>query len=191
MKANRPQIIVIGGSAGALEPVMLFLKTLPATVDVPIVLVMHIPPRPPSLLPDLLSKLSARRVVEPDDKEPLTPGTVYVAPPNYHLMIDRSGAFSLSVDDLVNFSRPSVDVLFECAADAYGAGVIGIVMSGANNDGAGGLARIVERGGTAFVQAPESSAYPTMPAAALERVPTATALAPEQLAHAVVRETQS
>lgn len=180
-------LFVIGGSAGALEPLMEILAALPATVAMPIAIVIHLRPSQPSLVPSLLARETARRVCEADDKEPLVPQTIYVAPPNYHILIERSGSIALSVDSPVNFSRPSVDVLFESAADAFGSRVIGLLLSGANADGAAGLQRIAESGGVALVQSPETAAYPAMPTAGASLVPAARALAPSEVAAFLAR----
>ncbi|MBX3186532.1 MAG: chemotaxis protein CheB [Labilithrix sp.] len=165
--ARTTEAIVIGGSAGALEALDGMLPALPSRFSVPVVLVLHISPAKPSLLADVLGRKSALPVKEPNDKEPVASGAIYVAPPNYHLLFERSRTFSLSVDELVHFSRPSIDVAFESAADAYGAGLVGVLLSGANEDGARGLARVKAVGGRTFVQAPETASSPEMPEAAL------------------------
>jgi two-component system, chemotaxis family, protein-glutamate methylesterase/glutaminase len=180
--SRKPEIVVIGGSAGALEPLLDIVRTLPRELTAPVAVVLHMGARQPSQVPYLLGRVTTRPVREPDDKEPLVPGTVYIAPPNYHMLIERSGSIALSVDEPVNFSRPSIDVLFESAAEAYGAGVVGLVLSGANHDGAQGLRRIAEAGGVALVQAPASAEHAVMPAAALECVPRAHQLAEAAIA---------
>ena len=169
--------IAIGGSAGALEPLFEILRPLPVSVACPVVVVMHVLPNQPSLLPALLQKACPQRTVrEPEDKEPLEAHTIYVAPPNYHLLIERDHTLAMSVDDPVNFSRPSIDVLFESAADAFGARIAGVLLSGSNADGAAGLARIAHHGGIAIVQA--QADYPAMPEAGRRLVPAARALTP-------------
>jgi len=182
-----PELVVIGGSAGALAPLMEILAGLGASAPFPILVVLHVTSRQPSLLPSVLGSQRTPVIVEPDDKAPLEAGTVYVAPSNYHLLVERSRTISLSVDDPVNFSRPSIDVLFESAADAFGAGAAGVVLSGANQDGAEGLARIVAVGGLAIVQSPSTATYPEMPRAALQRVPRALALPPAEIAATLTR----
>jgi two-component system chemotaxis response regulator CheB len=159
--------IVIGGSAGALEALALILPALPATCDVPIVIVVHLPPAAPSLLPIVLQPRTALLVKEVEDKEPVMGRTIYVAPPNYHLLVERDGTFALSVDDLVHFSRPAIDVLFESASEVYGPALVGVVLTGANADGAAGLAAIKRRGGTTIAQSPGSAAVRAMPEAAI------------------------
>jgi len=165
--ARNIEAIVIGGSAGALEALGMFLPDLPREFSIPIALVVHLPPTKPSVVPNVLGARCALHVKEPDDKEPLVPATLYVAPPNYHLLIEKNRSFSLSVDDPVLFSRPSIDVLFESAADAYGPGLAGVLLTGANEDGARGLRRIKDAGGLTIVQSPATAAVATMPEAAL------------------------
>ena len=179
----RLDLLVIGGSAGALEPLMTILGSLPDELEMPVALVLHLAPRQPSLMPQLLTRTSTRRVREPEDKEPLEKRTIYVAPPNYHMLVESDGAtIALSVDDPVQFSRPSIDVLFESAAEAFGARTCGIVLSGSNADGADGLARISAAGGLAIVQAPATAIHDAMPRAAAQRTATAIALEPAAMA---------
>ncbi len=187
MMARGFDLIVIGGSAGALEPLLEIVGQLPAELAAPLAVVVHLRPGQPSLVPGLLADATSRAIREPEDKEPLLPHTIYVAPPNYHMLVERRRSIALSVDDPVNFSRPSIDVLFESAADAFGAGVIGLVLSGANVDGAAGLARIAGAGGIALVQHLASAAYPAMPEAAARQVPSARALAPGDVAPFLAR----
>jgi two-component system chemotaxis response regulator CheB len=181
-----PGMLVIGGSAGSLEPLMAILATLPPDFTWPIGVVVHMLPTQPSHLSSLLSRQGIRRVCEPEDKQPLESSTIYVAPPNYHMLIERTRAIALSVDEPVNFSRPSIDVLFESAATAFGHRTIGILLSGSNNDGAAGLKRIAAGGGIALVQKPESAAYAVMPQAALHALPTASAYDASEMATAVI-----
>jgi two-component system chemotaxis response regulator CheB len=180
-------LFVIGGSAGALEPLLEITSVIPAELEIPIAVVLHLTPSQPSLVPPLLARESARRIREAEDKEPLQPHTIYIAPPNYHMLVERTGTLALSVDDPVNFSRPSVDVLFESAADAFGARLIGLVLSGANADGAAGLRRIADAGGLALVQSVASAAYPTMPAAAAQLVPAARIITPSTIGSVLAR----
>jgi two-component system, chemotaxis family, protein-glutamate methylesterase/glutaminase len=187
MTTHSIELIVIGGSAGALEPLMKLLASMPPALSVPIALVIHVLPRQPSLMPTLLSRTSTRRVREPEDKEPLEANTIYVAAPNYHMLVERKRTIALSVDEPVQFSRPSIDVLFESAASAFGARCAGIVLSGSNADGAEGLRAIAAAGGIAIVQAPETTAYDAMPRAATRAVPSARSLAVEDIAPYLVR----
>ena len=131
---------------------------------------------------ELLRDKCLMNVQEAEDKEPIAAGTVFVAPPDYHMLVESEAYLSLSADEPVNYSRPSIDVLFESAADAYGAELVGIVLTGANDDGARGLRAIVKAGGTALVQCPEQSYAPTMPSAAIEACPSAHVLSLEAIA---------
>ena len=162
-------MIVIGGSSGALDALAALLPALPPGYPLALAVVLHLPPTQPSHLVEVLQVKSSLPTREPDDKEPIVPGTLYVAPPNYHLLVERGRSFALSVDLPVLFSRPSIDVLFESAADAFGPHLAGVLLSGANEDGARGLARIAEAGGLTIVESPATAAVPTMPAAALRR----------------------
>ncbi len=168
MDARDTAAIVIGGSAGALEALAVILPALPSSCDVPIVVVVHLPPGAPSLLPTVLQPRTALLVKEVEDKEPVMGRTIYVAPPNYHVLVERDGMFALSVDDLVHFSRPAIDVLFESASEVYGPHLAGVVLAGANADGAAGLAAIKRRGGLTIAQAPDSAAVRAMPQAAID-----------------------
>jgi len=176
-------IIVIGGSAGALEALLEILPALPAELTIPIVIVIHLLPEHPSLIPRLLSRACQRPTCEAEDKLAIQPSTIYVSPPNYHVLLERDGTLALSVDPPVHFSRPSIDVLFESAADSYGPAVAGLILSGSNEDGARGLLAIHRAGGVAIVQDPQSAPHPVMPAAALHWVgPEARVFAVGQLA---------
>lgn len=168
-----PTVIAIGGSAGALDALLALLPALPDELAIPIVVVIHVPPAQPSLLPELLARACRRPVLEIEDKLAMQQRTIYVAPPNYHVLCERDRTLALSVDPPVQFSRPSIDVLFESAVDAYGGAVIGVVLSGANDDGSRGLSRIVRAGGTALVQDPATASFPAMPTAAKQLVPAA------------------
>lgn len=173
MTESRPQAIVIGASAGALEALSVILPALPAHFDLPLMVVVHIPPDKRSVLAELFQTKCRIAVLEAEDKEPIQGGTAYFAPPNYHLLVEANETLSLSSDEPVLFSRPSIDVLFESAADVYGAGLIAIVLTGANQDGAVGLRAVVDAGGTAIVQAPQGAFASAMPQAAIAMCPTA------------------
>ncbi|MEO8554578.1 MAG: chemotaxis protein CheB, partial [Kofleriaceae bacterium] len=163
-------LIVIGGAAGALEALLALVPLISEQCAAPIAIALHLGANQRNLVPELLRSAGRRPAFEAEDKQPLEPRTIYVAPPNYHLLIERSGTLALSVDEVVNFSRPSIDVLFESAADAFRNRVSGVLLSGANDDGARGLERIAALGGRAYVQAPASAAHATMPDAALRRL---------------------
>ena len=160
-------LVCIGASWGGLHAVGEILSRLPPEVPQPIALAQHRrADGRDGALSELLGHVTRRPVLDVEDKTPIRPGHVYVAPPDYHLLVQR-GWFSLSVDERVRYARPSIDVLVESAADAYGEGVIGVILTGANDDGAAGLARIKERGGVAIVQDPAGAERRTMPDAAL------------------------
>jgi two-component system chemotaxis response regulator CheB len=133
--------------------------------------VLHLPRDRPSLLVDVFSQKCALLVREAEDKEPVIPGTVYFAPPNYHLLLDAGPQLALSADDLVNHSRPSIDVLFDSAAQVYREHLLGIILSGANEDGAEGLAAVHDAGGLTVVQEPQTAQSSAMILSALERRP--------------------
>jgi len=171
-----PAAIVIGASAGALEALSVILPTLPAAFDLPILVVVHVPPDKKSILAELFDAKCKVKVREAEDKEPIAGGTVYFATADYHLLVEADKTLSLSNDDPVLYSRPSIDVLFETAADAYGPGLIAIVLTGANHDGADGLAAVVRAGGAAIVQTPEGAYAAAMPQAAIAAAPGARVL---------------
>jgi two-component system, chemotaxis family, protein-glutamate methylesterase/glutaminase len=182
-----PEAIVIGASAGALEVLSNLLPALPSDYRLPILIVVHLPPDKTNLFAELLRARCAIRVREAEDKEPIEPGVVYFAPPDYHLLVEEDKRLSLSDDEPVLFSRPSIDVLFESAADAYGGGLIGVVLTGANSDGANGLKAVVEAGGVAVVQSPGSAYAVAMPEAAIATCPDARVLPVNEIA-AYLRE---
>jgi two-component system chemotaxis response regulator CheB len=176
-----PQAIVIGASAGALQALSGLLPPLPADYPLPILIVVHIRPDRDCVLAHLFQSKCAIRVVEADDKEAIAPGTAYFAPPDYHLLVEQDHTLSLSSEEPVYFSRPAIDVLFESAADAYGEALIGIVLTGANEDGASGLKTIVDAGGTAIVQHPQGAYATAMPEAAIARCPQANIMTIEDI----------
>jgi two-component system chemotaxis response regulator CheB len=173
--------IVVGGSAGGIDALGILLAALPEPLLVPVLVVLHVGADSKALWSSIF-KQSTAPVLEAEDKLLAEPGRVYMAPPDYHLLVDASGQLSLSVDERVNLSRPSIDVLFESAAWAYGARLLGIVLSGANADGAAGLGAIRQRGGSCWVQAPETALARAMPRAALGAAPDATILSPAAMA---------
>jgi two-component system chemotaxis response regulator CheB len=161
----------MGTSAGGVDALCELLPSLPAGLHVPVLIVLHLPRDRPSLLVQIFAGRCRRPVREPSDKEPIEPGVVYVAPPDYHMLVDEGPQICLSADDLVHFSRPSIDVLFESAADFYGERLLGIILTGANEDGANGLAAVHRAGGITVVQQPEGALAPYMLVSALKRVP--------------------
>jgi two-component system chemotaxis response regulator CheB len=159
--------IVVGASAGGVEALLTIFKPLPRTFSLPIVTVLHLPDDRLSRLAEVFRVHLAIAVKEADDKEPLVPGTLYFAAPGYHLSVEADLSLSLSQEDRVFYSRPSIDILFDSAADAYGPRLAGVVLTGANNDGAKGIARIKEYGGLTVVQDPKRALARAMPEAAL------------------------
>lgn len=174
--------IAMGASAGALEALSSVLTRLPAGFPTPILVVVHLPAGRESLMAPLLQETCRLPVREAEDKEPIDPGTVYLAPPDYHLLIEPDHRLSLSGEEPVLFSRPSIDVLFETAAEAYGPGLVGVVLTGANGDGARGLRAIRDAGGSALVQRPDTAMASAMPRAAIASCPDALALTLEEIA---------
>jgi two-component system chemotaxis response regulator CheB len=170
---SRVEAVVIGASAGAVEALSAIIPKLPAGYPLAVIVVVHVPPDRSSVMASLLQDKSRLRVKEAEDKEPIEFGTVYLAPPDYHVLVEPNFRLSLSSDVPVLFSRPSIDVLFESAADAYGDRLLGMVLSGANQDGASGLRSIVDSGGMAVVQNPATSYVAVMPQAALDACPEA------------------
>ena len=168
---SRPiEAVVIGASAGGFEALLAVLKGLPAAYPMPLVVVLHLPESHESKLAELFGYRLALRVREARDKESLAPGTLYFAPSGYHLSIENDHSFSLSCEDRVSYARPSIDVLFASAADAYGKSLAGILLTGANYDGAAGLAGMQVAGALTIVQDPASAEIATMPEAALRRM---------------------
>jgi two-component system chemotaxis response regulator CheB len=174
--------IVVGGSSGAIEALAVLLPALPASLRAAVIVVLHLPRDRRSLLVDIFRGRCALPMHEAQDQQPIAPGCLYFAAPDYHLLVDRGPRLALSVEAPVHFSRPSIDVLFESAADFYGSGLLSLLLSGANEDGAQGSAAVQAAGGRVLVQQPTSAAMPTMPLAALSRVPSAQALAPRDMA---------
>jgi two-component system, chemotaxis family, protein-glutamate methylesterase/glutaminase len=161
--------VVIGASAGGIEALMQILPALEAPLQAPILVVLHQPRERSGRLTDVFAAVCAVPVREVEDKEAVRPGVVYFAAPDYHLLIDPGPRLALSADEPVHLCRPSIDVLFESAADLYGARLLGIILSGSNRDGADGLLAVRRAGGIAIVQHPDSAQAETMPLSALSR----------------------
>ena len=175
------EIIVVGTSWGGLSALHELIAGFPQGFGIPIVAVQHRHRESGQLLTSLLQDRTSLGVCEVEDKAPIVAGNLYVAPPDYHLLIEP-GYFSLSTDEPVRYSRPSIDVTFVSAADTYAERSIGVVLTGANADGSRGLKRIFDRGGLTFVQRPDTAESPKMPTAALRCVPTARALTIPEIA---------
>ncbi len=181
MKTTRYEAIVLGVSAGGLRALSTVLPEMPEDFGMPVIVVQHVAADSDGYLAEHLNARCALRVGEPLDKEPIQPGNVYLAPAGYHLLVERERTFALSVDPPVNHARPSIDVLFESAADAYRHGVVGVVMTGASADGSRGLARIKEHGGLAIVQDPATAESNAMPLAAISATEVDHVLALEEV----------
>jgi two-component system chemotaxis response regulator CheB len=164
-----PRAIVIGASAGGVVAVRTLLAGLPASLPCAVLVVIHLPRERPSLLAELMASAAALPVAEAEDKQPIAPGQVLLAPPDYHLMVEDAGHVALSVDAPQLYSMPSIDVLFESAAHVWRHELLAIVLTGASADGARGAVAVRHAGGRVWVQDPDEAEMPVMPAAALER----------------------
>lgn len=161
-------IIIIGGSAGSIPVCVSLLKALPINMPIPVVLIIHRMRNIVSELDKLLSRETGiKKISEPEDKQAINKGKVYLAPQNYHLLFEEDNSFSLDYSAPVHYSRPSIDVSFESAAEMYGKRVLAILLSGANADGAKGLNYLVEKGADCIVQDPATAQYPAMPNSAI------------------------
>ena len=161
------EAVAIGASAGGIDALLVLLEGMPAAMRAPIVIVLHLPEQHESRLPQVFGSRLAVPVKEAEPHAPVEPGTVYFAPPGYHLLVEDDHSFSLSCDPPVLFSRPSIDVLLESCAEAWRERLVGIVLTGANEDGALGLARIAAAGGLTAVQDPAEAPHKAMPEAAI------------------------
>lgn len=159
--------VVIGASAGGLNALTKIITKLDNSFDLPLLVVQHISPHSDNYITKHLDKISMIKVKEADEKERLSPGTVYFAPPNFHMLIEDDHTISFSVEAKVSYARPSIDVLFESAAYVFGSHLIGILLTGANNDGASGLKIIKEFGGLTIVENPATAEVDTMPRSAV------------------------
>lgn len=166
---RRFRMVVIGGSAGSLDPVLSIVSQLPPDMQATVVVVVHRKGAPESPLAGLLAARTTLPVREVEDKEPLLPGTIYLAPPDYHLLVENQASFSLDCSEKIHYSRPSIDITFESAAEQYGPALVGVLLSGANADGAEGLYRIKEAGGFTIVQDPKTAEIDYMPQQGIDK----------------------
>jgi len=166
---RRFEAVVIGGSAGGVDAMAKLLPALPEGYDLPVFCILHLPGDRESRLAELFDERLPLPVREAADKEAIVPGTVYFAGSGYHLSVEQDRTFSLSCEPPLHFARPAIDVLMESAAEAYGPGLAGILLTGANHDGAEGMATIHARGGFTVVQDPRDAQVPTMPESAIRR----------------------
>jgi two-component system chemotaxis response regulator CheB len=184
---SRFEAVFIGGSAGSFPVVNRLLEKLPATFPLPIVMCLHRLKDKREGFKEALEIKSNLVVNEPNDKDPIRVGHVYLAPANYHLLVETRQLFSLATTEVVQYSRPSIDVLFESVADVYGDTAMAILLSGANRDGAAGMARIKQKGGYLVVQDPAECSMSTMPEAALKATAVDKVLTSEQIAEYLLR----
>lgn len=182
-----PEIVVIGVSRGGFHALQRLFAGIPQEFCVPIVIVQHRHKTSNELLGQMLEKWSSMPVRDASDKLPVERGTIYLAPADYHLMIEPERVFSLSTEGPVRYSRPSIDVLFESAADVYGASLIGVILTGANDDGAAGVRAIKQNGGTVIVQDPATAESPEMPSAAIAAAEVDRILPLEEISSFLVR----
>lgn len=160
-------LVVVGASLGGLVAIQEILRALPNRTSIPIAIAQHRHRDSGPGLAEVLQQSTPVPIADAEDSEPIRSGRIYLAPPNYHLLVERT-RFRLSTDALVNYSRPSIDVLFESAADSFGPGLLGIVLTGANSDGAAGSVRIRQKKGRVLVQDPSTAEAAAMPKAAVE-----------------------
>ncbi len=183
--ADRCRAIVIGGSAGALDVILQIIDGLPADFEPPICVCLHVPADHGDQLAACLREHTVLPVFEGHDKQSIERGKIYVAPANYHSLIEREGTLALSTDAEVHYCRPSIDVMFESAARAWGKGLLAILLSGANDDGAAGLSLVRARGGLTVAQDPAQSIIATMPRAGIEAGAARLVLSPRKLCELV------
>ncbi len=179
---QRCEVLIIGGSAGSLEVLLKVLPALKTDLAFAIILVLHRKSGKDSMLTELLSHKTEIPVKELEEKEKMKAGTIYIVPPNYHLLIENDHTFSLDASEKVNFSRPSIDVTFESAAEVFEEKLTCMLLSGSNQDGTKGLLKVKEYGGMAVVQQPESAKVPYMPEYAIAEVETDAVLRTEEMA---------
>ena len=179
---TRPvDLIVIGGSAGAIEVLRQVLTRLTTKFSPSVAIVIHLPAEGPNVLHEILAGAGTPPMKVAEDKEPIAPGTIYFAPTDYHLLVESGRTFALSIDPRVHFARPSIDVLFESAAQVYAERLVGVLLSGASSDGAAGLAAIQARGGAVYCQDPRTALERTMPDAGCSAARAARVASPEAI----------
>lgn len=176
------EAFIIGGSAGSLDVLLKVLPMINAAIKFPIVIVIHRKHGTDSLLPDLLSSRTKLKVKEVDEKEPLIAGTIYIAPSDYHLLIEQDRTFSLDYSEKINYSRPAIDVTFQTAAEVYKEKLACLLLSGSNSDGVNGLKTVKLWGGTALIQDPKTAQVAYMPAQAQANVKIDSVLSIEDIA---------
>lgn len=170
-KIGHYSAIVMGASAGGLAALSIIVAQIDKDFRLPIIVVQHLYPESDDFIARKLDTCCKLKVLEADEKEKIKGGTIYIAPANYHLMIEENQTFSLTIDPKVNYSRPSIDVLFNCASEVYDYRLIGVLLTGANEDGARGLKKIKDLGGVTIVQEPTTAEVPAMPQSAINLFP--------------------
>jgi two-component system chemotaxis response regulator CheB len=183
----RYEAIVIGVSSGGMNAMKIMFSLLPKNFSTPIIIVQHIGARSDGHFIKLLNNQSNVSIKEADEKEKIENGNVYIAPPNYHLMIERDKTFSLTIEERVNYARPSIDVLFESAADVYKDKLIGVILTGSSSDGTTGLKKIKEYGGLTIAQDPKTAESGYMPASAIAVVPMDFILSLEEIIKLLIK----
>jgi two-component system, chemotaxis family, protein-glutamate methylesterase/glutaminase len=178
---NQYKAVVIGGSAGSFQVINKVLATLPENFELPIIMCLHRLKHVRNGFVEALNIKSTIEITEPEDKETIRRGKIYLAPANYHLLLELGNTFALSTDEMINNSRPSIDLTLETAAYVYKQRLIGILLSGANRDGAMGMKKIKDRGGLTIVQDPQECMIDTMPTAALKLTPIDYTLTTQQI----------
>ncbi|MDA3938489.1 MAG: chemotaxis protein CheB [Spirochaetia bacterium] len=168
IKEKKYEAVAIGVSAGGLKALIKVFSNLPADFPIPIIVTQHLNPSEDSYLAEILNRITLLPVKEAMDKEKIKPGNIYIAPPNYHLLLERNETISLSNDEKVNYSRPSIDAMFESAAYAWSGNLIGIILTGASIDGANGIRVIKNFGGLTIAEDPKAAEYPMMPKTAVD-----------------------
>jgi two-component system chemotaxis response regulator CheB len=187
-KTKRFSLVVIGGSAGSHLVISKILDNLPSDFSLPMVIVRHVSPEfHDGSFVDYLDERCELKVKEADQNEKIKGGHVYMAPPNYHLLLERDLSFSLNIDERVKYCRPSIDVLFESAADALGRSIVGVILSGANDDGADGLRSIKANGGYAIVQDPQTAEFRSMPEESVKACVPDEVLSPAEITETLIK----
>jgi len=181
LRKDKFNLLVIGGSAGCLDVIMNLLSRLDLSIQIPVVIVIHRLAEANSRLAELLQAKTSRKVKEAEEKEMIRKGIVYLAPPDYHLLIENDHSFSLDYSEKIHFCRPAIDATFETAADAYGASVAVLLLSGANADGSTGIEKIKSVGGLTIVQRPSTAEIAFMPEHAMKQVEIDLVLDPEEI----------
>lgn len=180
-------VLMLGASWGGVEVLSNLIAALPKDWQIPVVIVQHQHPSAGTALQRILGRLTTLPVIDVEDKDKMVPAHVYIAPANYHLLIEQDGCFSLSLEAPVNFSRPSIDVTFSALAKVYQQRCISVVLTGANDDGAAGTKEIKAVGGYTIAQLPESAEAPVMPEAAIATGAVDAVLTPQEIVPAILR----